>query len=189
MNKIRNHSKELIILTILLAVAVSVVNAAVFVYYPISITAEWKKPPVRFDTGSNAGKADLSDTITVTPGDDGASVAIIVHPSRRQTTYYKNITLIINDDNKNYYYGFNVTQAFNPSGPIEEAVLIVRQLTGGDPIVTVDLKSTGPQGWGQTLSAGGAVRIDLRFKINTDTESAQTALVQLVYSPTYESLP
>jgi hypothetical protein len=186
MNKIRNHTKELIVLTILLAVAVSVVNAAVFVYYPISITAQWVKPNVYFAGGSNAGKTDLSESIGVNIGEDGTSLGITIHPSRRQTTYYKNVSLIVNDYDSAVYIGFNVTTPFTN---IDEAYLIVRPVSGGTPLLTVNLKNSELQGWSRTIDANSKVRIDLRFKIDKGTEDSETATVQLVYSFSTESPP
>jgi len=46
MSRTRNNTRELVVLTILIAVAVSVVNAADFVYYPMDVTASGSKRPI-----------------------------------------------------------------------------------------------------------------------------------------------
>jgi hypothetical protein len=185
MNKIRNHTKELIVLTILLAVAVSVVNAAVFVYYPISITAGWIQPPIRFlgkPYATNAGGTDLGagNTITVSLSEENTTATLIVHPCRRQRTYYKDILRIFNGDSKAYYIGFNVTQRFGNA--ISEAELIVRT-TGGDLVGTIDLKSTGTKWVPWQLSASSQLRVDLRFTISSGSSGSDGASITLVYSP------
>ncbi|MGQ9479624.1 MAG: hypothetical protein ACUVQ0_06415, partial [Thermoproteota archaeon] len=175
MNTIKNHTKELVTLTILLALAVSVVNAAVFVYYPISITAQWGPRPVHFSSGTNAGGKDLGsgNTITVSLDDGDTSASITVHPSGRGTTRYKDVLRIVNDDTQAYYIGFTVDTAFRDTA-ISQAELIVRT-TGGALIGTVDLTSTGTTWTPWTLGASSQLRVDLRFTISSGSSGSDSA--------------
>ncbi|MGC8831953.1 MAG: hypothetical protein ACP5PQ_05180 [Thermoproteota archaeon] len=189
MNAIKNHTKELIVLTILLALAVSVVNAAVFVYYPISITAQYGPRPVYFDEGTNAGRSDVGagNTITVSLSDDDTYASITVNPSRRGTTRYKDVLRIVNNDTQAYYIGFTVDTAFDDSA-ITNAELIVRT-TGGAMVGTVDLKSSGTTWVPWLLSAKDQLRIDLRFTISSRSSGSDSASITLVYSPQSSESP
>jgi len=188
MNKIRNHSKELIVLTILLAVAVSVVNAAVFVYYPMEISAIWVRYPIKFEVGSNAGEADIDGTITVSLGDGDTTATITVHPSRRGTTRYKDILRIVNNGTQAYYIGFaNITETFN--APISTAKLLLYNATNNDYIGEVNLMSNNNVWPGWRLNADQSIRVDLLLKISAESYGSDTAKLSLVYSPTYEQLP
>jgi len=189
MNKIRNHTKELVVLTILLAVAVSVVNAAVFVYQPLSITAKWNGPLVRFDGGTNAGNDDLGgETIEVTISSDGTEASITVHPCRRGRTYYKDILRVVNDRDEAVYVGFSVDTPFDDSAIIV-AQLIVKNATTGVTIDTIDLKAGGTTWVPWTLGSGNELRIDLRFEINSDEIGSDDASLSLIYSTVNELLP
>jgi len=183
MNRIRNHSKELIVLTILLAVAVSVVNASVFVYYPIDITANWVQPKVYFAEGSNAGGDDLrGQKITVNLGDDGASVSITVHPCRRQTTYYENVTIIVNDDTQAYNVWIRVKTPFGNN--VTSAQLIIEETNQA-----LDLKGNNEIG-PITLNKDKLLSLSLKFEISrSDEASAGTAVLDLIYSPTSKTPP
>ncbi|MEM3713247.1 MAG: hypothetical protein QXR97_06905 [Thermoproteota archaeon] len=188
MNKIKNHSKELIVLTILLAVAVSVVNAAVFVYYPMEISATWVRYPIKFEAGSNAGKADIDGTITVSLDDGGTTATITVHPSRRGTTRYKDILRIVNNGTQAYYVGFaNITDTFD--APISTAKLLLYNATNNNYIGEVDLMSTGWQGWKGSLNTGQSIRVDLLLKISAGSTGSDTAKLSLVYSPQSNESP
>jgi len=188
MNSIKNHTKELVVLTILLAVAVSVVNAAVFVYYPISISAEWNRYPIKFEQGTNAGHYDIDGTIGVTLEDGDTTATITVHPSRRGVTRYKDILKITNNGTQAYYIGFaNVTDHFG--APISVAKLLLYNASNNNYIGEVDLMdtlNTWPVG---SLSAGQSIRVDLLLKISSGSSGSDTAEFSLVYSPTNELLP
>ncbi|MEM2088717.1 MAG: hypothetical protein QXF52_08655 [Thermoproteota archaeon] len=189
MNTVKNHTKEFVVLTILLALAVSVVNAAVFVYYPISITAQWGPRPVYFAEGTNAGGTDLGagNTITVSLSEEDTSASITVHPSRRGTTRYKDVLRIVNSDTQAYYIGFTVDTAFDDSA-ISVAQLIVRT-TGGALVGTVDLTSTGTTWVPWTLDASSQLRVDLRFTISSGSSGSDSASITLVYSPQNSESP
>lgn len=179
---VENRAKELIVIAILLALAMSVVNAAVFVYYPIGISAQWSKRPMYFAEGNNAGGTDLSGTITINLSEDDTSASITVHPSRRGTTHYKDVLRIVNDDAQAYYIGFSVDTAFDDAA-IAEAELVVRDATTGALVGTVNLRSTGTTWSPWSLGAGGQLRVDLRFRVSSGNSGSDSASIQLIYSP------
>jgi len=178
---VENRTKELMVIAILLALVISVVNAAVFVYYPIGISAQWSKRPMYFAGGNNAGGTDLSGTITINLSEDDTSASITVHPSRRGTTRYKDVLRIVNGDTQAYYIGFSVDTAFDDSA-ITEATLIVRSVDG-DLIGTVNLKSTGTMWTPWSLGVSEQLKVDLTFRISSDTSGSDSASLQLIYSP------
>lgn len=179
-----------ILLAFVIAASISVVNAALFVYYDVSITAQGQKPPVVFAPGNNANGKDLwGYPIQVSIDSTNTSLTITVHPTYR-THLYRNITLIVNQDSANaYYLAFNVTTAFTNT-KITQAKLFIKTLAG-TPIATIDLKATGVQGWYITLPANGKLRIDLFLVItpgpgddyNNPPFSSDNAELQLIYSP------
>jgi len=178
MNKIRNYMKELVVLTILLAAATSMVNAAVFVYYPIEITAQWVRRPIYFDTaGTNAGGPDIGGTITVSLSEEDTSASITVNPSRRGTTLYHNIMKIKCDSNegRTYYLWIKVNTAFD-EGAIDQAYLIVGS-------AQVNLKATGSVVGIGSINPGGELSVSLRLKISSTTTGSDSASIELVYSP------
>jgi hypothetical protein len=101
------------LIALLIAVVISIAFASVFVYYPMEVILQPVRPPVYFETGSNAGAYDLggsdttSNTISVSIGSNGASLNITVHPTY-QTTVYKNVTKIVNRDSKGYNVWINI---------------------------------------------------------------------------------
>lgn len=104
----REKIKEYIPLLLALTVLVSTVMAAVFVYYPIEATVSPVQPPIVFALGSNAGGSDLrGGTIGVAVGNSGTSLSITVHPTY-QVSYYRNLAVIKNTDNKAYYVNLTV---------------------------------------------------------------------------------
>ena len=179
-----------ILLAFVIAASISVVNAALFVYYGVSITAQGQPPPVVFAPGKNANGTDLRGTqILVSFDSTNTSLTITVHPTYR-THLYRNITLIVNQDSANaYYLAFNVTTAFTNT-KITQAKLFIKTLAGA-PIATIDLKATGVQGWPITLPANGKLRIDLFLVItpgpsdgfNNPPFTSDSATLQLIYSP------
>lgn len=169
-------------LAILIAVAVSAVNAAVFVYYPMDIAASWSKRPIYFytDQTTNAGGPDLSGTITVTLSEDGTDADITVHPSRRGTTLYHNIMKIKNEDTQPYNLWIKVNKAFDDSS-ISEAVLIVGS-------TQIDLRETDVTSIG-SINQGDELSVSLRLKISSPDEGSDDASIELVYSPQSAETP
>jgi len=168
-----------------IAVVAALVNAAVFVYYPITVSITGYQPIV-FDYGSNANQPDLwgDNYINVTLGLNGASVAIAIHPTY-QHTYYHNVTLVKNVDySKSYYLAFRVTQPVT-GWPDESVVKMIIYSSDGVKIGEVDLKQSYTTSWIGPLNAGDYYRIDFyiyypegyRLPRNTQIQ------LQLVYSP------
>ncbi|MBO3798825.1 MAG: hypothetical protein JTT13_08160 [Candidatus Brockarchaeota archaeon] len=181
MNRTRSNTRGILMLAILIAVAVSAVNAAVFVYYPMDIAASWSKRPIYFDTtGTNAGGPDLSGTITVTLSEDGTDADITVHPSRRGTTLYHNIMKIKNEDDQTYYLWIKVNKAFSNSS-ITEAVLIVGS-------TQINLRQTGTTSIG-SINPNGELSVSLRLKISSSGTGSDDASIELVYSPQSDETP
>ncbi|MEB3846097.1 MAG: hypothetical protein GSR83_03510 [Desulfurococcales archaeon] len=181
-----------------LALALALVNAAVFVYYPMSIGLSPQKPPVYFDLGSNANQKDLwGNTISVSLSEANTNLAVQVNPTY-QDNYYKNITVIKSQDTSNtYYILFDVTDAITDTN-VTTAELIVSDSSGA-PIATIDLKSTGvqPSSW-ITVNPGETLTISLELTITPDsgvTYSTSPSLadgsatVKLIYSPQNSESP
>jgi len=178
----------------LLAVAalVSIVNASVFVYYPITVILQPTQPPIIFLPGNNAGGQDLyGNRIGVLIGDASTSLTITVHPTY-QTNYYKNLTVIRNTDTTNsYYVAIRVNTHFNNS-KITEAKLRIYYLNGATEIeiTKVDLLTTGTTSWLGPLSADGKWFVDINITISESGGSpdsapftSDSASLQLIYSP------
>jgi len=177
--------KYWLVLVVVLALVLALTNAAVFAYYPITVSATGVKP-VYFDLGSNAGQADLGDNnnIAVTLGASGCSLDISVHPTY-QETYYKNVSVIINTDTvKAYYIAFRVETPFSFPAGSQAKMRIFDE--GNNLVGEVDLLTSGDTGWFSTpLSADSKFRIDLYFYYpeGEPLPSGATATVKLIYSP------
>jgi hypothetical protein len=180
------NTKRKLIALLAIATLISIVNASVFVYYPITLTISPKEPPVVFSAGSNANKKDLwGETITVITG-DGTSLTIEVHPTLQRNYYYDIARIKNNDGSNTYYIKFRVTTPITDNG-VNEAYLIIN----GDYNNKIDLKSDGvqPSDW-ITLSESGEFRVDLYIVLNSVESSSITAGVDLIISTTNaESLP
>jgi hypothetical protein len=182
----------------LLAVAalVSIVNASVFVYYPITVELQPTQPPIIFLPGNNAGEDDLyGNTIGVSMGNANTSLNITVHPTY-QTNYYKNLAVINNADTANsYYVAIRVNTPFSNSKIISAKLLIFN--SSGTNIAVVDLLTTGTTLWLGPLSAGGEWFVDIKITIDESGGSpgsapftSDSASLQLIYSPqNVESAP
>jgi len=183
-----------------LALALALVNAAVFVYYPMSIGLSPQKPPVYFDLGSNANQKDLwGNTITVSLSEANTNLAVQVNPTY-QDNYYKNITVIKNQDTNPddvYYILFNVTDTISDTN-VTTAELIVSD-SSGTPIATIDLKTNGvqPSSW-ITVNPGETLTVSLKITITPDSGVTYStspsladgsAIVKLIYSPQNSESP
>jgi hypothetical protein len=179
------NTKRKLIALLAIATLISIVNASVFVYYPITLTISPQNPPVVFSTGSNSNKRDLWDkTITVSIDDD-TRLTIKVHPTL-QRNYYYDIAKIENKDTNTYYIKFRVT---NPipitDGRVNEAYLIIN----GD--YKIDLKNDGVQpddNWIE-LSSSSAFRVDLYIVLNSVGSGDIMAGVDLIISTTNTESP
>ena len=172
-----------VLLILAAALALLMVNAAVFAYYPVTITVTGVQPVI-LELGDNAGKDDLGadNRILVTLGPKNASASITLHPTYH-TTYYKNVTVIKNLDSKAYYVAIRVNDVADPS-VFTEASLIICDSSGAT-IATIDLTATGTSSWLGPLGAGDNFSLDFRFNIDegVDLPSAETIGFQVIYSP------
>jgi len=192
-------------LLIALATIVAAVNAAVFVYYPLSITLQPSKPAVYFVLGTNANQNDImygvdGNRIVVIVDSAGAQAWITVHPTY-QRTYYRDVLRVVNQDNVTYTVWLIIDNPISVSGNLTSAKLYVKDASG-NTVKTVDLSQTGSQ-TGSVLigqiSGGAYWRIDLEFQITGygDQESPSeapilsdtSASLRLVYTPSNETPP
>jgi len=178
--------KRKILILLSLTVLLAIVNAAVFTYYPTKLSLEPVKPPIVFSSGNNAGQTDLSGTIGVSIGSAGASLNITLHPTY-QYNYYKNITIIKNQDTNAYYVAIRVNTALSNTKLVSAKLRIYDT---SSTIATVDLKVTGTTALGQ-LNSGSKWFIDIILNISEATGdspssapfSSDSASLQLIYSP------
>ena len=166
----------------LLAIAAvsSMAFAAAFVYYPLNVALEGQSPPIVFAAGGNAGGGDLwGNTITVSIGANGTSLGLTLHPTY-QKTYYKDVALIVNNDNSNSYYV--MLRVTTPLSGIQAKLI----LSDGTEI---DLTTTGDYGW-ITLGAGSSLTVDVEVNIPEGvTLDTYTASLELIYSPQNTETP
>ncbi|MEM1899351.1 MAG: hypothetical protein QXN90_02160 [Zestosphaera sp.] len=178
---IKINIKRKVIILLAIATLISIVNASVFVYYPVTLTISPKQPPVVFQEGTNAGKPDLwGETITVNIVDD-TKLVITVHPTL-QRNYYYNLTEIVSQDSSNtYYIKFRVTKAINDVR-VNTAYLIINS-TGAQ--YQIDLKTTElqPNNW-ISLQAGGKLRVDLYLELSGYSGGDISASVDLIITTT-----
>ena len=188
--------------------ALTATLASVFAYYPVTATLEPTSPPVYFAAGTNANQNDIGsrNTITVTIGSNGTSLSFTVHPTY-QTCYWKNITIIKNDDSKAYNIYLRVVTPIRslPSNAIARIYVYNkgagRSLSGyptPEPTsgTSVDLTTTGtdPTFIGQ-LSGGSAFEIDVYTYIPEGSTLPSPASAQLsaelllIYTPSGETPP
>jgi hypothetical protein len=184
------NTKRKLIALLAIATLISIVNASVFVYYPINLTISPQEPPVVFSAGSNAnvdGNDLWGETITVYIKDgvdtnEGTSLTIEVHPTL-QRNYYYDIAKIKNKDTNTYYIKFRVTSRTNDDN-VNVAYLIINN-TNTQHII--DLKSDGvqPSNW-ITLSSSGEFRVDL-YIVPKSVGGTIEFKVDLIISTTEES--
>jgi len=182
-------------LLVALAAIVAAVNAAVFVYYPLTVNIQGTAAEVRFALGSNAGKSDLAGTtITVSlEGSYNTKATVTVHPTNERT-YYRDVLVIENHGVNHVYYGWiNVTTAIS-NQYITSAKLYVKD-GGGTVVATIDLKSNTLQGDGFQIPAAtqsgttvkpGTLYIDIEIEIDRGVDASQvtdSVTLELIYSP------
>lgn len=184
-------------LLLLAAATFIIVNASVFVYYTSTVTLQATAPPVYLAPGNNTGQPDLwgnTNTITVVIGDGGASAAITVHPTYGKN-YYKNLTLIVNQDPSNSYTVYlRVNDAFTDS-KITSATLYVYN-SAGSLVQSLDLKYTSAE-VRFTLPANDWYRIDLEIVVDETggsptsppSLSDTSATFEVIYTPSSETPP
>ncbi|MEL9941181.1 MAG: hypothetical protein QXG81_02980 [Ignisphaera sp.] len=201
----------LLVTTILLAAAF--IAASVFAYYPLQLTVQPTAPPVAFAAGTNANQLDLGsgNTISVSVGQNSTSATIAIHPTYH-TTYYKNVTIIKNTDNKAYNVWLVLDQVANtlPSG--SKVYLVVynkgasRDLgtgypepgtpqEGGNVIRVIELtaqNTNSPIQIGQLNGNGGTWEIDFLVYIPEGASirgASATFSMHIVYTPGGEMPP
>jgi len=192
-------------LLIALAVAVAAVNAAVFAYYPLSISVQGTTAKVRFALGSNANKGDLAgQTIEVVlEGSYNTKATITVHPTNERT-YYKNVLVIENYGVDRTYYGWiNVKTAISnqyitsaklyiktsPTDPPSAAIAVidlksnvVQPTTGSITIPAATQSGTPPN----VVITPGRLYIDIEIQIDRNVDASSvtdSATLELIYSP------
>jgi hypothetical protein len=191
--------------------ALTATLASVFAYYPVTAALSPTSPPVYFDLGTNANKNDIgsnntiSNTIFVTKGSNGASLSFTVHPTY-QTCYWKNITIIKNDDSKAYniYLRVDTPVSGLPSNAIARIYVynkgatrsLSRNSSSSPPmpqsgyVKYVDLTTTGTTFIGQ-LSNNSFYEIDVYTYIPevSTLPSPESAQLLLIYTPSDETPP
>ena len=177
------NTKKKLIALLAIATLVSIVNASVFVYYPINITITPQQPPIVFVGGDNANQRDLwGNTITVNIGDSGTSLAIEVHPTLQRNYYYDIARIKNNDISNTYYIKFRVTQAITDNR-VNEAYLII---SDSGTQYKIDLRGGNlqPDEW-ISLGTSGELRVDLYIVLSGyDGSSSISVGVDLIYSAT-----
>jgi len=127
---VNNNSRKRRIITpliaLLIAVVISIAFAGVFVYYPMEVILQPVSPPVYFDEGNNSNQNDLrsGNKISVSIGDNKTSLNIVVHPTYR-VTYYKNVSIVYNNDGRSYRVCFRVESPLSNLPPDSEAYLYI----------------------------------------------------------------
>ena len=180
-----------------LALVLAFAYAHVLTYYPVSVTLKPTSPKVIFAPGGNANSPDISNNIVVNVGDNQTSLAITVHPSY-ETTWYRNISLIVNSDTKAYSVSIVVSQSIQGLPAGSEAYLLVYKKgasrsftdwpvpTPGGYIKRIDLtqSTTSPISVG-SMNGGDVWEIDLFIYIpeGSALQQSYTAKLYLVASP------
>jgi hypothetical protein len=196
-----DDTRRAVVLALAATIILSIAFSSVFVYYPITAQISPVSPPVILDSGSNAGKSDLSGSIGVSIGDNKTSATITIHPTY-QASYSENVTIIRNTDNsKSYNVTLKVYTAVSglPSGSKVLLYLFskgaTRSLSGwpssnlapasGSYRAVLDLTQTTTPAT-VTLSGGSIVEADILVYIpegSTMPTSTVTANIYLVYTP------
>ncbi len=191
LQRVSRRAKWLLAILVV-ATSIAIVNASVFVFYPINVSLQGQAPPIVFSTGKNANQADLwGNTIGVTLDSTNTTLTLTLHPTWR-TNLYKNISLIVNlDTTRTYYIKFNVTSPFT-NAKITSAILYIKNLAGTTTYGTVNLLTSGlqPNSWISISNNPSKLRLDLIViytPANTDTPNSaapnDSCTIQLVYSP------
>ncbi len=173
-----------VIALLAIAAVASVAFASVFVIYPGSILAVPQAPPIVWAAGSNSNQSDIGgQSISVTVGVNSTQLSITVHPTY-EYTYYKNVTIIKNNDaTHGYYVAIRVVNPANVSSIAGASVLM--NISNSTSYEIISLTSTGTYYW-YYLPAGGHLNVDLQYYIPPGVKlpSEITLTIQLIYSPT-----
>jgi hypothetical protein len=191
-----DDTRRAVVLALAATIILSIAFSSVFVYYPIIATIQPVTPPVKLGYGSNAGRPDLSNTISVTIGSNNASATITIHPTY-QVSYYRNITIIKNADNKDYKVMLNVSSPMTLPTDSKAKLYVFAQgqdrrgfsgwsienLEPSGYLAVLDLTTTDTTSFDLVDSA--IVEIDILIYIPEDTSppSSATAKIYLRYTP------
>lgn len=179
---LRRYALTTIALLALAAVS-SIAYASVFVFYLGNVRIEPVEPPVVIVEGSNANQPDLSgNTIEVTIGQNSSSVQITIHPTY-QTTYYHNISEILNSGSNTYYVWIKVDSVSLPAGV--NAWLIANY---SGTLYELDLTTSGntiPGVTGIALGPNEKIMLNIKVQISEGITLPPPGSVELsiVYSP------
>lgn len=185
-------SRKHVLLPVVMVLLSMMAMASVFVYYPLTITAQPTEPGVVFQEGSNAGEPDIgTNTITVEIGDDGASAEVEIHPTY-QDNYYKDVLRIYNgdDDSMNVFIIFDSVSNSLPTGSV------VKMFVYRDTTRVIELDITNPSTGSPTrigsLGEEDTWQIDFYVKIpegESISGAEYKATARLVYTPSSETPP
>lgn len=182
----------LMMLTFTLLLA-SFAMASVFVYYPLTINISPQPPGVVFEPGKNANQADIGidKSITVNLGHDKTSATITIHPTY-QENYYKNVTLIVNNDDSLMNVYLIVRDTNITLLPFGSNVTLFIYSGDYDLINALDITSpsTNTDYFIGSLSENGVWQIDIYVKIPEGTNVAGLTYqvkMSLVYTPSEET--
>jgi hypothetical protein len=203
------------LIALLIAVVISIAFASVFVYYPMAVTLQPVQPPVYFAAGTNSNQSDLggsgtpytSNNISVSIGSNATSLTITVHPTY-QVTYYKNVSIVYNNDGKSYKVCFRVVNTNLSSLPPGSKVYLyiysqngTRSLsnyptpTPSGYLAQIDLTSTGTTCVPTTLDSNKLYEIDLYIyipegnNVGMTSGTTYTANLLLIYTPQTSETP
>ncbi len=197
------------LLTTIAILAAAFIAATVFAYYPFQLIVQPVQPPIYFDRGSNANQPDLGSgkTIDVELGASGSSAEVIIHPTY-QITYYKNVIMIINTDNK-VYNVYLVLNNVNNNLPPDSSVWLIVYSSGETRAIklypqpappdnaavvkVIELNTLGTNTLEiGSLGAGSKWEIDFMVYIPEDTSitgASATFSMYIVYTPSGETPP
>lgn len=179
--------KHVVALLAIAAVA-STAFASVFVFYGGSVTAYFQNPPIVWAAGDNTNTTDLGgQSIEVLVGPNSTQLQVTVHPTY-EYTYYKNITIIKNNDASNgYYIAIKVTNPATFSIAGASVKLILYNATSTE---VVDLTTTGVSPW-YYVPPNSHVNVDLQYYIpgGAKLPTSVTVQIQLIYSVTNAESP
>jgi hypothetical protein len=193
-----DDTRRAVVLALAATIILSIAFSSVFVYYPIIATIQpVTDTPVKLGYGSNAGRPDLSNTISVTIGSNNATATITIHPTY-QVSYYRNITIIKNTDSKAYKVMLNVSSPMTGLPTNSKAKLYVFSRGAGRGFNGWPIGSLEPSGYFRvldlqttdttsefTLNANDVVEIDILIYIpeGTSPPSSAEADIYLRYTP------
>ncbi|MEM2592949.1 MAG: hypothetical protein QXI60_10210 [Thermofilaceae archaeon] len=184
-------NKRAVLLPTLVLIVSAVALAAVFAYYPLTITVLPIEPGVVFVAGSNAGQPDIGteNQIQVFIGDNKTSASVTIHPTY-QENYYKDVLRIVNNDDNAMNVYIMLTSA-SPNLPADSIVKLFFY-QGNTKVKELDITTltvNQPYSVGQ-IPVGGTWQIDFYVFIPEGTSITEVKYeAKLVYTPSEETPP